>query len=40
MEGSCEYIGRGQLKKGSPEAWGLEDVPTTLHRKNWLCYET
>jgi hypothetical protein len=42
MESSCEYIEkcRVQPTRGVPPAWGLGEVLTTSHRKNWPCYET
>jgi hypothetical protein len=26
-------------KRGGPPAWGLREMLTTPHRKNWPCYE-
>jgi len=36
MEGSS----RGQPIKGGPSAWGLDEMLTNPHRKNWPFYET
>ena len=29
----------GQPTRGGPPAWGLGELLTTPHRKNWPCYE-
>jgi len=31
---------RGQPTRGSLPTWGLGDVLTNPHRKNWPCFET
>ena len=43
MEDSCEYIESivADSRQGLVlHLEGLVDVLTTLHHKNWLCYET
>ena len=38
--GAYWISGRGEPRRGDPQAWGLGEVLTTPQRKNWPCYET